>query len=221
MLGNEDFLSEASFVSAFTKEVLIEIAAESRVSEEIRAKLSEYTVPDIHNGRLSALFLQLSEWCAKSEQAIVLIIDEVDSASNNQVFLDFLAQLRGYFLARTTRGRATFQSVVLAGVYNIKNLKLKANPDTEHKLNSPWNIATDFTMDMSFDARSLKKQRLLPTCKSGSILPCWRSGKNESLISPLPLWKRPRKHKTEYLGEDYRVKDGWFFTRFVVHYTIC
>ena len=93
----------------------------------------------------------LSEWCAQSRQVIVLMIDEVDSASNNQVFLDFLAQFRGYFLARTTKGRATFQSVILAGVYNIKNLKLKVNPDTEHKLNSPWNIATDFTLDMSFN----------------------------------------------------------------------
>lgn len=26
------------------------------------------------------------------------MIDEVDSASNNQVFIDFLAQLRGYYL---------------------------------------------------------------------------------------------------------------------------
>ncbi len=34
---------------------------------------------------------------------IVLMIDEVDSASNNQVFIDFLAQLRGYYLDRERR----------------------------------------------------------------------------------------------------------------------
>lgn len=151
MLGNEDFVSEASFVSAFARELMVEIAGEDRVSEQMRRKLEAFTIPDKYSGRLSSLFLQLSEWCAQSRQAIVLMINEVDSASNNQVFLDFLAQLRGYFLARTTKGRATFQSVILAGVYNIKNLKLKVNPDTEHKLNSPWNIATDFTLDMSFN----------------------------------------------------------------------
>ena len=41
------------------------------------------------------------------------MIDEVDSATNNQVFLDFLAQLRGYYINRSRF--ATFQSVILAG----------------------------------------------------------------------------------------------------------
>ena len=37
----------------------------------------------------------------KADKGIVLIIDEVDSATNNQVFLDFLAQLRdGYISTR-------------------------------------------------------------------------------------------------------------------------
>lgn len=35
----------------------------------------------------------------------------------------------------------TFHSVILAGVYDIKNLKLKIRPEEEHKYNSPWNIA--------------------------------------------------------------------------------
>ena len=32
------------------------------------------------------------------KKPVVMMIDEVDSASNNQVFIDFLAQLRGYYL---------------------------------------------------------------------------------------------------------------------------
>ena len=64
---------------------------------------------------LRKLFSLLSKLCAKSLKPIVLIIDEVDSATNNQVFLDFLAQLRGYFLTREKT--PTFQSVILAGVY--------------------------------------------------------------------------------------------------------
>ena len=79
----------------------------------------------------------------------VLMIDEVDSASNNQVFLDFLAQLRNYYLERDTKGVVTFQSVILTGVYHIKNLKRKIRPDESHKTNSPWNIAADFSVDMS------------------------------------------------------------------------
>lgn len=43
--------------------------------------------------------------------------------------------------------KPTFQSVILAGVYDIKNLKNKFTD--EHKMNSPWNIAADFDVDMS------------------------------------------------------------------------
>ncbi|MBU0764070.1 MAG: AAA family ATPase, partial [Bacteroidetes bacterium] len=44
----------------------------------------------------------------------------------------------------------TFHSVILAGVHDIKTIKLKLRPDEEKKLNSPWNIAVDFTIDLSF-----------------------------------------------------------------------
>lgn len=83
-----------------------------------------------------------SKWCRISEKPIVLMIDEVDSATNNQVFLDFLAQLRWYYLKRDRL--PTFRSVILAGVYDVKNIKRKIRPDDEHKMNSPWNIAADF-----------------------------------------------------------------------------
>lgn len=72
---------------------------------------------------------------------------EVDSASNNQVFLDFLAQLRSGYLERDIV--PTFKSVILAGVYGIKNLKIKIRPEEEHKRNSTWNIAARFDVDMS------------------------------------------------------------------------
>lgn len=45
----------------------------------------------------------------------VLIIDEVDSATNIQMFWDFLSQLRDKYIARDTEGIATFQSVILMG----------------------------------------------------------------------------------------------------------
>lgn len=82
--------------------------------------------------------------CRQSERPIVLIIDEVDQSSNNQVFLDFLAQLRGYYLKRDKY--PTFQSVILAGVHDVRNLRQKIRADEEHRHNSLWNIAASFLM---------------------------------------------------------------------------
>jgi hypothetical protein len=88
---------------------------------------------------------------------VVLIIDEVDSATNNQVFLDFLAQLRSLYLKRERNaGVKTFQSVILAGVTDVKHLRLKIRPEDEHKVNSPWNIASDFDIDMSLSEDGIK-----------------------------------------------------------------
>lgn len=98
---------------------------------------------------LKTLFEMLSEICAVADRPVVLMIDEVDSAANNQVFLDFLAQLRAQYIDRDIQ--PTFQSVILAGVYDIRNLKRKLRKDEEHQYNSPWNIAAEFTVDMSFD----------------------------------------------------------------------
>ena len=84
---------------------------------------------------------------------MVLIIDEVDSASNNHVFIDFLAQLRSYYLKRGRK--PIFHSVILAGVYDIKNLKLKLSSDSEHQYNSPWNIAAEFDIDMGLSVKQI------------------------------------------------------------------
>lgn len=94
-----------------------------------------------------------------SDKPIVLIIDEVDSATNNQVFLDFLALLRGYYLHRAKR--PCFRSVILAGVYDIKQLQYKIRPEEEHKTNSPWNIAADFDIDMELDQKGIQKMLVL------------------------------------------------------------
>ena len=97
---------------------------------------------------LKELFEGMSDICDASDRPIVLMIDEVDSATNNQVFLDFLAQLRAYYIDRDVV--STFRSVILAGVHDVKNLKRKLRPEDEHKVNSPWNIAADFKIDMNF-----------------------------------------------------------------------
>ncbi|MBR2887439.1 MAG: AAA-like domain-containing protein, partial [Bacteroidales bacterium] len=90
-----------------------------------------------------------------SNKPIVLIIDEVDNASNYESFIEFLRLLRNKYLNR--RKVPTFKSVILAGVYDIKNLKLKVRPDAEHQYNSPWNIAVPFDENMSLSKEGIVK----------------------------------------------------------------
>jgi len=90
------------------------------------------------------------------DKAMVLLIDEVDKSSNNQLFLDFLAMLRQKYLQRGEGKDYTFQSVILAGVHDVKTLKAKIRPESEQKYNSPWNIAIDFEVDLSFSATEIE-----------------------------------------------------------------
>jgi hypothetical protein len=97
-----------------------------------------------------------------TDKKIVLMIDEVDKTSNNIIFLKFLGMLRDKYLKRNKGLGATFQSVILAGVYDIKNLKLKMIQagthqlqDGEKRINSPWNIAIDFKVDMSLNEKEI------------------------------------------------------------------
>lgn len=53
------------------------------------------------------LFKNLTALCGLSEKPIVLMIDEIDSAAVHQVFLDFLSQLRNYYLKRERKGTGT------------------------------------------------------------------------------------------------------------------
>ena len=136
LLSHKDFAEEGAFVKAFSEAVLRKVA-EGDIPDEIRRNLQEL-IGEIQKATLGRLFEILSVWCRISGKPIVMIIDEVDSASNNQVFLDFLSQLRGYYIDRDVT--PTFQSVILAGVYDIKNIKRKIRSDGDHKNNSPWNM---------------------------------------------------------------------------------
>lgn len=114
----------------------------SKINNELNLKLNEVYK-----------FIDLIELIEKitNNREIILIIDEVDKASNNQLFLDFLGMLRSLYLGRTKGKNTTFKSVILAGVHDIKNLKIKFRDKGEIKYNSPWNIAVNFDVDMSFN----------------------------------------------------------------------
>lgn len=148
MLSSADFSTETAFVDAFSGELL-------DACEEVPNKISDDLNNLIGKGTtLSMLFRILSKWCGISSKGIILIIDEVDNASNNQIFLDFLAQIRGYYINRDVK--PTFQSVILSSVYDIKNLKQKFENGAEPRRNSPWNIAANFLVDMSFSAKEIE-----------------------------------------------------------------
>lgn len=153
MMSQSDFEKEGSFSEAFAREVLEEIANIEEVSVEIITRLQRLADGKVGKGRLAELFQCLNAWCGQSKKPIVMLIDEVDSAQNNQVFLDFLAQLRGAYINRDKR--PAFQSVILAGVYDVKNIKQRLRPDGEYRVNSPWNIAADFLLDMNFSVKDI------------------------------------------------------------------
>lgn len=150
-ISTEEYASEYAFTKAFMRlflEILKRDAMNQNKIADIAAGLGESL-----QLTMGELFQVLSRICHAASKPIVMMIDEVDSASNNQVFIDFLAQLRMYYLDRDNR--PIFHSVVLAGVYDIKNLKLKIRPDEEHQYNSPWNIAAKFSIDMDFSAEQI------------------------------------------------------------------
>lgn len=147
-ISTEGFRNEYTFTRAFGK-----IFAKALAGEELVQEISDKLLKKQERNTMDEMFDWLSGICKTSSKPVVMMIDEVDSASNNQVFIDFLAQLRGYYLKRESL--PTFHSVILAGVYDIKNLKLKIRPDEEHQYNSPWNIAASFDINMSFSSRQI------------------------------------------------------------------
>lgn len=152
-IESDEYVSGSTFVHAMSREINKKIRRMPDVSAEIKEKLVRLADGSYPNARMAELFDCLSEWCEQSERPVVLIIDEVDTAANNQVFLDFLAQIRAYYLDRYET--PAFQSVILAGVHDIRNISRKIRSEEEHKANSPWNIAADFLVDMSFSASDI------------------------------------------------------------------
>ena len=130
-----------------------DLALPDNIKERFHA-LNEREATEV---KMDDLFRVFRNWFKEAEKPIVLIIDEVDTATNNQVFLDFLAQLRSLYIKRERNVRVkTFQSVILAGVTDVKHLKSKIRDEVDAKENSPWNVAADFDIDMSLSATGIK-----------------------------------------------------------------
>ncbi|MDR0948853.1 MAG: ATP-binding protein [Lachnospiraceae bacterium] len=148
-VGQTFFASEQDFCHGF-----IEI-----ISDNLQFTLSDENTKSYWKNQTAQTFPELSrairDFC--ENRSVVLMIDEVDKASDFRLFLDFLGLLRDKFINRSRGKDHTFQSVILAGVHDIRNIKLKMiqsgtyEPQNgEGQYNSPWNIAVDFEVDMSF-----------------------------------------------------------------------
>jgi hypothetical protein len=147
-IGDTYFVDEQKFSSVLLS-LFSDYAHES--APEIKDWLKE-TASKVNN--FEGLSNFITEICAKTNKKVVLLIDEVDKSSNNQLFISLLGLLRNKYLER--RRKPTFHSVVLAGVHDVKSLKLKLRQDEEKTLNSPWNIATTFKVDLNLNPSEIK-----------------------------------------------------------------
>jgi len=159
--GHDNFASEEAFCQEFLLVIddFFESSSDSQNNplvknfEKLNRHITKMFNKKVKNfGKLNR---HITKMCKNKK--VVLMIDEVDKASDYRVFLDFLNTLRKKYLARADSIGHTFHSVILAGVYDIKNIKLKMISDGlyhqaegERKINSPWNIAVPFEIEMSF-----------------------------------------------------------------------
>ena len=154
-IGNKAFSQEELFVIELCRLIKREIFAGLEAPSDIVEKFDDIISRKRYRAGLGELFDVFISWMLKISKDFVLIIDEVDSATNNQVFLDFLSQLRDGYISRESKGTKAFKSVILAGVSDIKHLRSKIRDEEQHKVNSPWNIAADFNIDMSFSVSDI------------------------------------------------------------------
>lgn len=148
-IGDAVFEREDSFSRAFLELLQRNLMLNNKALANFLSK----KINEVNN--LNDLSSVITDLVIEANKKIVLMIDEVDKSSNNQLFLSFLGMLRNKYLLRNEGLDYTFHSVILAGVHDVKTLKVKIRKDEEHKYNSPWNIASNFDVDMSFSKEEI------------------------------------------------------------------
>lgn len=148
-IGDLIFQDEKPFSKGFLNLVERELV----LRDDKLAKFIENGKINVNN--LDDLSFIITKLIMKTNKKVILMIDEVDKSSNNQLFLSFLGILRNKFLLRNMGKDKTFHSIILAGVHDVKTLKVKIRSNEEQKYNSPWNIAADFDIDMSFSEEEI------------------------------------------------------------------
>ncbi|HSH05893.1 MAG TPA: AAA-like domain-containing protein [Anaerolineae bacterium] len=152
-MDSETYQHQQQFITTFLQMLCIELEALGYETAVTLLNNQTHTASNMLG--LSQLLSRLLTQILAPKQ-VVLLIDEVDKSSNNQLFLDFLGMLRKKYLRRDKGRDHTFQSIILAGVHDIKTLKTKIKTNNGAQYNSPWNIAIDFNIDLSFSPAEIE-----------------------------------------------------------------
>jgi predicted AAA-ATPase len=149
-MGDERFKSEKSFIEGFFLQ-LKRVFLLNKENEMLKLLKENKDI-----SHMDEFGMFITELVMLSNKKVVLLIDEIDKNSDNQLFVNFLGLLRMKYLMQKEGVDYTFHSVILAGVHDVKNLKLKIRSDEERKYNSPWNIAVNFDIDMNFTKKEIE-----------------------------------------------------------------
>jgi hypothetical protein len=111
-----------------------------RISEAARDQLPSALLPSsptiFENKPLIGLRSFLSDWSRGCLRPVVIFFDEVD-ALEGEVLISVLRQLHDGYSSRP----APFpQSIVLVGAQNVREYKMKNNPDSDERSSGPFNI---------------------------------------------------------------------------------
>ncbi len=147
----EDWMSTDRFCKFVCKKIA-EVLIKTPDYQEFWQNIKQTEILDF-----DILSAKITEFCKLTKRKVVLTIDEVDQSLDNELFIKFLSMLRNMYLDREKLqdDTYTFWSVILAGVYDVKNLKIKIRPEEDHKYNSPWNVAADYRLDMAFNPQEI------------------------------------------------------------------
>lgn len=161
-IDSQHFESDVAFAKMFIQQLKNAIEYQD---ETLYVFLEQASVGLTDMDSLSKL---ITKFIHKTSKKVILLIDEVDASSNFKPLLNFLGMLRSKYLGRALPKNYTFHSVVLAGIHDIKSLKFKLRNPEEERFESPWNIATDFKVRMTFNPKEIAPM-LEQYCKAENV----------------------------------------------------
>jgi AAA+ ATPase superfamily predicted ATPase len=149
-MGPDQYATDLSFGKSFLNLLKAEFFEQKKFE---LATWLESQIKDLDDS--SKLDSIISELIRKFPKKVVLLIDEVDRSGNNEVFVRFLGLLRSKYLSALRGSGKTFHSLILAGLHDVKTLKSRLRPHEDQQFNSPWNIASEYPVDLSLSAEEI------------------------------------------------------------------